>query len=100
MEEYVSSCSNMQVLPETEERAVFPGGSAKPTARAFFTNMSMPMPLHKKLSLVIRNQFIVRYGPKLLPLLPNQGARYTPAPAVNCFMARGSKLGDTLAICT
>jgi hypothetical protein len=29
-----------------------------PTARAFFTNMSQPMPLHRKLRLVFRNQFI------------------------------------------
>ncbi len=29
-----------------------------PTVRAFFTNMSVPMPLHSKLRLVFRNQSI------------------------------------------
>jgi hypothetical protein len=29
-----------------------------PTARAFFTNMSVPMPLGRKLKLVFRNNFI------------------------------------------
>ena len=29
-----------------------------PTAKAFFTNMSVPMPLGRKLKLVFRNNFI------------------------------------------
>ncbi len=29
-----------------------------PSLRAYFTNMSVPMPLHRKLYLVLRNNFI------------------------------------------
>ena len=42
------------------------------TARAFFTNMSVPMPLPRKLRLVFRNQFTVKYGSRSLHLLQNQ----------------------------
>ena len=31
---------------------------ARPSLRAFFTNMSAPMPLHRKLFLVFRNNWI------------------------------------------
>ncbi len=37
-----------------------------PTVRAFFTNMSVPMPLHSKLRLVFRNQSINCGGERLL----------------------------------
>ena len=39
------------------------GESRMPSLRAFFTNMSAPMPLHRKLYLVFRNNYIkIRHG--------------------------------------
>lgn len=53
-----SKRSNMQRYLRSKNKEYFLGDRNMPTVRAFFTNMSVPMPLGRKLKLVFRNNFI------------------------------------------